>query len=73
MGIIFESLQSLIHVAVSSRYTGLIKSGAVLEENRPLWYDVYKHFPPTVEPLAIREEPKVAICNIYYPEDILRS
>ena len=54
-------------------YTGLMRSGAVLEENRPIWYDVYKHFLPTEEPLAIRPEPTVTINPIYYPEDILRS
>ncbi|OTF80801.1 Mitochondrial ribosomal S23-like protein [Euroglyphus maynei] len=58
---------------IFKRYTGLIKSGAVLEENRPIWYDIYKHFPPSVEPLAIRSEPEIDIKPIFYPEDILRS
>ncbi|KAI2811641.1 hypothetical protein RDWZM_003619 [Blomia tropicalis] len=58
---------------IFKRYTGLMRSGAVLEENRPIWYDVYKHFLPTEEPLAIRPEPTVTINPIYYPEDILRS
>ncbi|KAH9423682.1 mitochondrial ribosomal protein S23 [Dermatophagoides pteronyssinus] len=58
---------------IFKRYTGLIKSGAVLEENRPIWYDIYKHFPPSIEPLAIRPEPEIDIKPIFYPEDILRS
>ncbi|KAH9510465.1 Structural constituent of ribosome [Dermatophagoides farinae] len=58
---------------IFKRYTGLIKSGAVLKENRPIWYDVYQHFPPSVEPLAIRPEPEIEIKPIFYPEDILRS
>lgn len=44
-----------------------------MEENRPLWYDVYQAFPPKVEPLAIRDKPSDPITNIYYPEDILRA
>ena len=55
------------------RFTGLIDSGAVVYELRPLWYDVYKRFPPKVEPLAIRPEPKVSVKPIFYQEDILRA
>lgn len=58
----------------SFRYTGLIKSGAVRAENRPIWYDVYKHFKPSVEPLAIRPEPvRMEVKPIFYREDVTRA
>ena len=49
------------------RLTGLLRSGAIKEEDRPIWYDVVKAFPPRPKP-----PPKQNIPNILYPEDFVR-
>lgn len=46
--------------------TGLLKSGAVKHEDRPIWYDVVKALPPKPIP-QVREIQKVV-----YPEDFVR-
>ncbi|XP_046994833.1 probable 28S ribosomal protein S23, mitochondrial [Schistocerca americana] len=58
---------------IYSRVTGLLKSGAMKNEDRPIWYDVYKSFPPKYEPTFSRPAPNVPIRNIFYPEDNLRA
>ncbi|BFZ04565.1 hypothetical protein BsWGS_07604 [Bradybaena similaris] len=46
--------------------TGLLKSGAVKQEDRPIWYDIVKALPPKPVP-QVREIQKVV-----YPEDFVR-
>lgn len=41
-------------------------------KKRPLWYDVYKAFPPKVDPVYYRPVPKVSVRNILYDEDNYR-
>ncbi|KAK3781680.1 hypothetical protein RRG08_043590 [Elysia crispata] len=53
--------------SIFSRLTGLLRSGAIKEEDRPIWYDVVKAFPPRPKP-----PPKQNIPNILYPEDFVR-
>ncbi|GFR63619.1 28S ribosomal protein S23, mitochondrial-like [Elysia marginata] len=53
--------------SIFSRLTGLLRSGAMKEEDRPIWYDVVKAFPPLPKP-----PPKRNIPNILYPEDFVR-
>ncbi|RUS79497.1 hypothetical protein EGW08_012729 [Elysia chlorotica] len=53
--------------SIFSRLTGLLRSGAIKEEDRPIWYDVVKAFPPQPRP-----PPKQNIPNILYPEDFVR-
>lgn len=54
------------------RTTGLIKSGAVKEV--PIWYDVYRKYPPEVEPNAERPlPPQDPIPEIVYEEDFERA
>ena len=52
---------------------GLLRSGAVLEENKPIWYDVYAAFPPKTDPTLVRAEPTNEPVNILYIEDLVRS
>lgn len=58
---------------IFARCRGLITSGALQAEKRPLWYDVYERFPPQVEPLGIREVPTKPIRTILYHEDEKRA
>ena len=60
------------------RVTGLLRSGALKEENKPIWYDVYAAFPPKKHILKVDEkgqqqashpEPK----DIFYLEDLIRA
>ncbi|GFO21898.1 28S ribosomal protein s23, mitochondrial-like [Plakobranchus ocellatus] len=53
--------------SIFSRMTGLLRSGAIKEEDRPIWYDVVKAYPPKPKP-----PPKQNIPNILYPEDFVR-
>ncbi|KAG8291700.1 structural constituent of ribosome [Homalodisca vitripennis] len=41
--------------------------------DRPLWYDVYRAFPPAVPPRFERSVPDIPIKQILYREDIIRA
>lgn len=55
------------------RATGLLKSGAMKPQDKPLWYDVYEAFPPKYEPRFDRPASKEEIRQIFYPEDLIRA
>jgi len=60
---------------IFSRTTGLLKSGAMKYPYRPVWYDVYRVFPPKFEP-HIDREPSISVeqvPNILYKEDKVRA
>ena len=42
-------------------------------EDRPLWYDIYKAFPPKIEPRYNREPERKKIMEIFYEEDKIRA
>lgn len=42
-------------------------------DERPIWYDVYKKFPPLIEPKFSQPQPTNPIKPIFYEEDILRA
>jgi small subunit ribosomal protein S23 len=52
---------------------GLLKSGALKEEDKPIWYDIYKAFPPKYEPRYDRPAPDLPLRNLFYPEDTIRA
>jgi small subunit ribosomal protein S23 len=59
------------------RLNGLVKSGLIPWNERPLWYDVYKTFPPDRDPsyrsvLGHDEIPQLPP-KLFYPEDELRA
>lgn len=59
---------------IYSRTVNLIKAGGMKEENKPLWLDLYKAFPPKYEPRFDR--PPVCqedIRPIFYHEDRVRA
>ncbi|XP_035232389.1 28S ribosomal protein S23, mitochondrial-like isoform X2 [Stegodyphus dumicola] len=55
------------------RITGLLKTGAMKEQDKPIWYDVYKIFPPKYEPAFTRAAVEKEIKPIFYPEDNIRG
>ena len=71
--------QYLLHlmIIVSSsfvcRMEGFIKSGVVQFEDRPIWYDVLKSFPPPIWPDWLRPEPKYIEKLIFYSQDRIRA
>lgn len=58
---------------IYSRIRGLLRSGALKEEDKPIWYDVYTAFPPKYEPKYDRPAPDIPLRNILYPEDTIRA
>ncbi|XP_014676380.1 PREDICTED: 28S ribosomal protein S23, mitochondrial-like isoform X2 [Priapulus caudatus] len=50
-----------------------MRAGVLSEEDKPLWFDVYKTFPPKYEPYADRPPADKEIVDILYPEDIIRA
>uniref|UniRef100_A0AC35GBZ9 Ribosomal protein S23 mitochondrial conserved domain-containing protein n=1 Tax=Panagrolaimus sp. PS1159 TaxID=55785 RepID=A0AC35GBZ9_9BILA len=60
---------------IFSRITGLIRSGQMKWENRPLWYDVYAAVPPFEEPVWDIKMPKAdePVRSIMYKEDLARA
>ncbi|CDI97698.1 Ribosomal protein S23 mitochondrial [Echinococcus multilocularis] len=70
-----SSYGSRVHKVASifRRVTGLMENGAMEPKERPLWYDVYKAFPPKVEPTLERSLPTdLRVREILYAEDIGR-
>ncbi|XP_014245407.1 probable 28S ribosomal protein S23, mitochondrial [Cimex lectularius] len=58
---------------IYTRITGLIKSGAMKLEDRPIWYEVYEAFPPETPPLYSQKVSDKPIRDIFYPEDKIRA
>lgn len=58
---------------IFSRFTALWENGAITEDKLPLWYDVYKAFPPKYEPKYDRPSSQAPIRNIFYKEDVIRA
>lgn len=56
-----------------SRVNGLIKSGAMKIEDRPIWYDVYRAFPPESEPYYSKPAPMHKVPDVFFPEDVFRA
>lgn len=49
---------------------GLVKNGAIEPAARPLWFDIYKAFPPKIEPSFERPLPtNLQVREILYAED----
>lgn len=59
--------------SIFERMTGLLKGGATKHKDRPIWYDVYKTFPPKYEPTYARPAVQKEILPILYPEDAIRG
>ena len=60
------------------RATGLLRTNAIKYEDRPVWYDVYRVFPPKYEPQFDRqpvlpEGTPEEVPNILYKEDVARA
>jgi small subunit ribosomal protein S23 len=60
-------------VLLFHRIRGLLRSGALKEEDKPIWCDVYTAFPPKYEPKYDRPAPDIPLRNILYPEDTIRA
>lgn len=58
---------------IDYRVEGLINQGVFSYDDRPLWFDVYKAFPPRVEPVYNRPIPTEPVRNILYHEDAERA
>ncbi|XP_001606448.1 28S ribosomal protein S23, mitochondrial [Nasonia vitripennis] len=58
---------------IYSRLTSLIKSGGIPEENKPIWLDLYKAFPPKYEPTFSRPASGPPVRKIFYTEDLIRA
>ncbi|KAL0272079.1 UNVERIFIED_CONTAM: hypothetical protein PYX00_005188 [Menopon gallinae] len=59
------------HRSIFDRMTGLLERGAV--KIRPIWYDVYKAFPPKYDPYFSRPAPDISVKPIFYEEDRIRA
>lgn len=57
------------------RVSGLIKAKAMKYEDRPVWFDVYRAFPPMEDPYFHRKNKhkKAFAKQIIYPEDVVRA
>lgn len=52
---------------------GLLRTGAMKEADKPIWYEVYAAFPPRVEPKYERVVQTDEPINILYREDVIRA
>lgn len=55
------------------RVYGLLRTGAMHENDKPIWYDVYAAFPPRIEPKYDRYITDKQPVNILYHEDAVRA
>ena len=53
---------------IYSRVSGLLKSGAIKGEHRPLWCQIYEAFPPKYEPRWDRQPECDTVRKILYQE-----
>ncbi|CAK1547301.1 unnamed protein product [Leptosia nina] len=59
---------------IFTRAEGLLKRGAVKPDDRPIWFDVYRAFPPITEPKFARPKPESKpVRQILYKEDVVRA
>ncbi|XP_026724877.1 28S ribosomal protein S23, mitochondrial [Trichoplusia ni] len=59
---------------IFTRVEGLLTRGAVKPDDRPLWFDVYRAFPPLAEPKFAKPKPEIKpLRQILYPEDAIRA
>ncbi|XP_015518314.1 small ribosomal subunit protein mS23 isoform X1 [Neodiprion pinetum] len=58
---------------IHSRTSGLLRSGAMKEEDKPLWFDIYEAFQPKDEPRFDRPISTGNIREIFYEEDVIRA
>ena len=67
--------QSRIHnvSTIFSRLEGLLKSGTIKKNDVPLWFQVYRRFPPQRPPDSERPLIQKPLKTILYPEDDLRA
>lgn len=64
--------------SIFSRLSGLVDGGQLKSKNIPIWYDIYKRFPPAREPKysAFNEgdtPPEYTPPKILYDEDTIRQ
>jgi small subunit ribosomal protein S23 len=59
--------------SIFTRIQGLLRSGALKYEEKPLWYEIYKRFPPRTTPIYHREVPKDEVKTLLYSEDLIRA
>ncbi|KAA0194387.1 hypothetical protein HAZT_HAZT001323 [Hyalella azteca] len=58
---------------IFTRTTGLLQSGAIKNEDKPLWYDIYEAFPPLEAPRYDRPKSYLTVKPIFYAEDVIRA
>uniref|UniRef100_A0AC34R646 Ribosomal protein S23 mitochondrial conserved domain-containing protein n=1 Tax=Panagrolaimus sp. JU765 TaxID=591449 RepID=A0AC34R646_9BILA len=60
---------------IFARVSGLIRSGQLKWEDRPLWYDIYAAHPPFEDPNWDLKMPKAdePVRKLFYKEDVLRA
>ncbi|XP_076652831.1 mitochondrial ribosomal protein S23 [Halictus rubicundus] len=58
---------------IFSRISSLINTGSITENNIPIWYEIYKNFPPKYEPTFNRPVSEKPLRNIFYEEDVTRA
>lgn len=58
---------------IFTRITALVRSDVLDPSNLPLWYNIYKSFPPKDEPIFARKPSQKKIQDIFYAEDIIRA
>ena len=67
------SVSRIKHVGtIFSRVDNLIKAGALAHEHRPLWFDIYKAYPPLEAPIMRRKVEERPTVDIVYKEDFHR-
>ncbi|XP_053177221.1 28S ribosomal protein S23, mitochondrial [Scomber japonicus] len=64
---------------VFTRIRDLMRSGVIQSAEKPIWYDIYKAFPPKRDPLHVKQHTRACtkkhqtVPEIFYREDDVRA
>ncbi|XP_068969629.1 small ribosomal subunit protein mS23 [Bombus flavifrons] len=58
---------------IFTRITSLLHADVLHPDNLPMWYEIYKAYPPKHEPTFSRKPSTINIQKIFYEEDIIRA
>ncbi|XP_050576098.1 probable 28S ribosomal protein S23, mitochondrial [Bombus affinis] len=58
---------------IFTRVTSLLRADVLHPDNLPIWYEIYKAYPPKYEPTFSRKPSTVNIQKIFYEEDLIRA
>ncbi|XP_050479720.1 28S ribosomal protein S23, mitochondrial [Bombus huntii] len=58
---------------IFTRVKSLLNADVLRPDNLPIWYEIYKAYPPKYEPTFSRKTSTINMQKIFYKEDLIRA